>query len=206
MGNEIYSLVRSMNEESVYALVKDRIDNGSCPYDVMEACREAMFMAVKSYETRETYLDSMLDAARILNKAESICGAHISEGEIKYNGKVIVCTVENDVHQNGRLMAGSVLRACGFDVNDLGGEVPPAKIVEAVKAEPEAVLALSGLVSSCIDSMKITLQAVRNAGLSPVSIVAGGLACEYLRRYADADYYARDIPDTVHICEKHCIK
>lgn len=204
MVNYLYSKIAALDEEAVYAKVNELLAEGKDPTEVLGICRDAMLLAVESYEKRDTYLDSMLDAARIVSKASAICTKDLSADEIPYLGKVITCTVFDDVHQNGRLMAVSVLRACGYDVNDLGGEIPAEQVVAAAAAEPTAVVGLSGLVSSSIDPMKITVEAIRAAGLKNITFVAGGLACEHLRVYAGADYFCKEIPDALHICQKHC--
>lgn len=201
MSNYFYSKIVNMDEQSVYNKVTEMAAAGQAE-KALDECREAMKMVVSAYERRDLYLDGLLDGARIVNHASRICCEKLEK--IPYLGEVITCTVEDDVHQNGRLMAVSVLRAYGFHTNDLGGEIPPAQIIEALKQTEGAVLALSGLVSSCIDSMKRTIQEVRGAGLDPVIIVCGGLACAHLREYCGAQYYAQLIPDTIRICCENC--
>jgi len=201
MSNYFYARIINMDEQEVLNRVQEMVDAGQAA-EALAQCREAMKMVVKAYERRDTYLDGLLDGARIVNRAAAICYGKMDA--IPYLGEVITCTVEDDVHQNGRLMAVSVLQAYGFHTNDLGGEVSPKRIIEALKQTEGAVLALSGLVSSCIDSMKRTVSAVRAAGLDPIIIVCGGLACAHLREYSGAQYYAKLIPDTIEICSRHC--
>ena len=201
MSNYYYTKILNMEEQDIYDKVAELIAAGQTEQALSE-CREAMQMAIRGYERREIYLDGLLDAARIINRASALC--HEKMDKIPYLGEVITCTVKDDVHQNGRLMAVSVLRACGYHTNDLGNEVPPEPIIAALQQTEGAVLALSGLVSSCIDSMKRTVEAIRAAGLDPVIIVCGGLAGEYLRAYTGAQYYAKLIPDTIAICKEHC--
>lgn len=203
MKNEIYQKIKELDEAAVYQEIKNRLEHGDSAAQLLEECRAAMELAIQSYEKRDTYLDALLDAARMVNKASELCLDKLPADGVAYCGKVLTCTVENDVHQNGRLMAVSVLRARGFDVTDLGGEVPPEVIIDAVANSREAILALSGLVSTCVESMKRTIDALHAADLYPVTIVAGGIAGEHLRKYAGADYFAKDIPATVRICQKY---
>jgi len=201
MSNYFYTKIVNMDEQPIYDKVAEMVVAGQAE-EALNECREAMSMVVRAYERRDMYLDGLLDGARIVNRASAICCEKMDK--VPYLGEVITCTVKDDVHQCGRLMAVSVLRAMGYHTNDLGGEIPPETIIAALKETPNAVLALSGLVSSCIESMKLTVEAVRTAGLDPVIIVCGGLACAHLKEYTGAQYYAKLIPDTLEICAEHC--
>ena len=118
-------------------------------------------------------------------------------------GSVVVGTVKGDVHDIGKDLVVSTLRASGYDVTDLGANVPPERFVEALKQTGAAVLALSGLLTISFDPMKETVEAVEAAGLrSQVKIMlGGGPVTDQVLTYAGADALGADPPTAVRLAD-----
>lgn len=167
--------------------------------------RAAMDQMLSAFEQRTRSLVEVRDASVITNEVLATLSAETGK-EIAYMGKMIICTVMNDVHKAGKIMTADLLRSIGVDVTDIGEQVPPETIVEALKQSGAPVLGLSGLVSSCIEPMKLTVDAVRAAGLDTFITIGGGQASEDLRRYAKADAVSLDMVGCARILQKFFAK
>ena len=154
-----------------------------------------------AFEQRSASLVDVRNASVITNETLALLAAETGN-EITYIGKMLICTVMNDVHKAGKIMTADLLRSIGVDVTDLGEQVPPEKVVEALKQSGAPALGLSGLVSSCIEPMKLTVDAVRAAGLDTMITLGGGQASEDLRRYAKADAVSTDMVGCARILQK----
>ena len=168
---------------------------------VQEDLRAGMEQMLSAYEQRTRSLVEVRDASVITNETLALL-AEETGSEITYLGTMLICTVMNDVHKAGKIMTSDLLRSIGIDVTDLGEQVPPEKIVEALQKTGAPVLGLSGLVSSCIEPMKLTVDAVRAAGLNTFITIGGGQASEDLRRYAKADAVSIDMVGCARILQK----
>ena len=115
--------------------------------------------------------------------------------------KMIICTVKDDLHDIGKNIVRSMLEAAGFDVLDLGIDVAPEKIIETAKAENIRIVALSGVLTLALDSMKKTVAALKEAGMDDVKIIIGGCpVTEDAARTIGADEWAYSPQKTVKVC------
>ena len=119
-------------------------------------------------------------------------------------GKVLIGTVEGDIHDIGKNIVVSVLEANGYDVIDLGVDVPPAKFVEAIKEHNPQVVGLSGLLTEAIGPRKETVDAIKDAGLRDKVkvIIGGGVVDEEISDYVGADGWANDVATGQRIIDK----
>jgi len=124
--------------------------------------------------------------------------------EIERRGKVVIGTVEGDIHDIGKNIVSFLLDVNGFDVLDLGVDVSPQKFVEAIRAFQPQVVGLSGFLTLAFDVMKETVEAIQAAGLrDEVKImIGGGQVNEEIRKYAGADAYGKDAMAGVSLAQK----
>lgn len=116
-----------------------------------------------------------------------------SDDESVKIGKVVIGTVEGDIHDIGKNIVTFMMDVNGFEVIDLGVDVPPQKFVEAIKASDAKIVGLSGLLTLAFDSMKRTVEAIKNEGLNEVKIMIGGsVVNEDVVAYTGADGYGAD--------------
>ena len=116
---------------------------------------------------------------------------------------MILCTVKDDLHDIGKNIVKAMLEAAGFEVLDLGIDVPAATVVETAKAENIKIVALSGVLTLALDSMKATVEALKAAGLSDVKVIIGGApvneeACQRI----GATAWAHNPQTTIQYCRK----
>lgn len=202
-NNELIVAVTGIDREKVFEEVKKALAEGVAPVDIIKACREGMDIILGKFERDEIFLVDVRNASVIVNDVADLIFEGQPDENRAYIGTMVICTVMNDVHQAGRIMTAELIRSIGVNVIDIGGDIPPANIVEAIKEYKADVLGLSGLVSSCIDPMKWTVDAVREAGLDTYIQIGGGQACEALRKYANADAVAMDMVEGARICQKY---
>jgi methanogenic corrinoid protein MtbC1 len=124
------------------------------------------------------------------------------DAEEKKLGKIVLGTVQGDIHDIAKDIVGFMLDINGFEVTDLGVDVPPAKFVEAVKQSGAKIVGLSGFLTLAFDPMKYTVQALKEAGLTDVKVmIGGGQVDEQIRQYTGADAYGKDAMAAVAIAQ-----
>lgn len=205
MSEKLVSAIADMREEEALALVKEMIAGGSDPAAILDAAREAMDIVGRRYEEGTYYLPELMLAGEMLNQIAEIVKPEMSRlPDVKRHGKVIIGTVKGDIHDIGKNIVTFMLDANGFEVLDLGIDVPPQKFVEAIKDFNPQVVGLSGFLTLAFDAMKETVEAIQAAGLrDKVKImVGGGQVSETIREYTGADAYGKDAMAGVSLVQK----
>ena len=173
--NELKSLMIDMQEDAVLALVGSIVESGGDAMKALELCQEAMDEVGQLFESGEYFLGDLIFAGEIMSEAVEILKPALGSGGTGGLGKLVICTVQGDVHDIGKNVVKSMLDAAGFEVIDLGVDVPPAKIVETVKAEGAKIVALSGVLTLALTAMDNTVKNFTEAGLrDSVKIIVGG--------------------------------
>ena len=203
MSKELIEAITEMREEDAVAITNRLLDSGVSPVDVLEACREAMDIIGKRFETGESFIPELILAGEILGQISAIIKPRIQQvGESKKLGKIVIGTVQGDIHDIAKDIVGFMLDINGFEVTDLGVDVPPAKFVETVKQTGAKIVGLSGFLTLAFDPMKYTVQALKDAGLTDVKImIGGGQVDENIRQYTGADAYGKDAMAAVAIAK-----
>jgi methanogenic corrinoid protein MtbC1 len=203
MSKELIEAITEMREEDAVAITNRLLDSGASPVDVLEACREAMDIIGKRFETGESFIPELILAGEILGQISAIIKPRIQQvGEGKKLGKIVLGTVQGDIHDIAKDIVGFMLDINGFEVTDLGVDVPPAKFVETVKQTGAKIVGLSGFLTLAFDPMKYTVQALKDAGLTDVKImIGGGQVDENIRQYTGADAYGKDAMAAVAIAK-----
>ena len=171
--NEIVEL----NEKKVQDLLEKKIENNEDLLSIMEEVKVAMKQIGQKFENKEFFLPDLIMSGEILRQIFDVIGPKIKESEIeaKKRGKVLLGTVAGDIHDIGKDIVKFMLDANGFDVLDLGVDVPSEKFVEKIREFKPDVLALSGFLTLAFDSMKNTIQKIIDAGLrDSIKIMIGG--------------------------------
>jgi methanogenic corrinoid protein MtbC1 len=187
--------ITGMREEDAVRIAKEMLDKGTSALDVLDQCREAMAVVGKRFEAGEFFVPELILAGEILRQITSILKPKlVGTAATKKLGKVVIGTVQGDIHDIGKNIVSFMLDVNGFEVKDLGVDVPVEKFVEAVKEFKPQVVGLSGFLTLAYDPMKNTIKALRDAGLlDKVKVmIGGGQMDEEIRRYADADACGKD--------------
>ena len=194
MSQELIQAITDMREEDALTVTKQMLDAGTNPITILDDCREAMGIIGQRFETGECFISELILAGEMLSQISAIIKPRLQQnGESKKIGKVVLGTVEGDIHDIAKDIVGFMLDVNGFEVTDLGVDVPPARFVEAVKQTGAKVVGLSGFLTLAFDPMKYTVQALKDAGLTDVKImIGGGQIDENIRQYTGADAYGKD--------------
>ena len=163
----------------------------------------SMEIVGKKFEAEEYFIPDMLASAEAVGAAMEILEPHLARSGIKAKGKVIVATVKGDLHDIGKNIVSILLRGAGYIVKDLGNDIEPRAIVEAVREEKPEFLGLSALLTSTMVSMGDTIKALKESGLrDTVKVIVGGApVSEEFAGSIGADGYGADGFQAVAVIE-----
>ena len=198
-------LMGDLEEDSMVEILNEVMaDGGSEAQKAMEACQKGMDIVGSRFESGEYFVGDLIYAGELMTQAVSILrDALITEesGE-SAKTKMILCTVKDDLHDIGKNIVRAMLEAAGFEVIDLGIDVPASRIVEETRKHGVKIVALSGVLTLAIDSMKDTVDAIKAAGMDDVKIIIGGApVSEDAMRTTGADEWAHSPQKTVQTCK-----
>ena len=205
MPDRLINAIADMEETEALSLVKQELDSGKPPLEILERCRQAMDIIGKRFEKGEYFVTELLLGGEILHQISAIVKPHISEASgQKKLGRVVFGTVSGDIHDLGKDIVEFMLDINGFEVIDLGVDVAPAVFVEAIREKQPQVVGLSCLITAAFESMKQTVDAIKAAGLrdSVKIMIGGGTTDEQVRIYAGADAYGRDAVAAVNLAKQ----
>ena len=191
-------------DEMVEMLNQVMADGGGQAGEAMAACQKGMDIVGNLFEQGEYFVGDLIYAGELMTQAVGILKDALISGDSSDNAhaKMILCTVKDDLHDIGKNIVKAMLEANGFEVIDLGIDVAPETIVEKVKEENIKIVALSGVLTLAIDSMKATVEALKAAGLPDVKVIIGGAPVnENARAASGADEWAHSPQKTIQVCK-----
>jgi methanogenic corrinoid protein MtbC1 len=206
MDDELFEAIVELREKDVLRMAKDRMLAGEDPIVVAELCREAMAEIGDRFAKKEYFLSQLVLSAEIFREIMEVLEPRILErtkGEKKI-GKVVIGTVKGDVHDIGKNIVVGMLKGNGFEVVDLGVDVPAEKFVDQIREVKPKILGMSCIISVAWESMRNTVGVIEAAGLRDTVniIVGGGLVNEQVAQHVGADAYANDVIQGVKLCKE----
>jgi methanogenic corrinoid protein MtbC1 len=204
---ELIQAIRDLNEQKVYDLVEEKIKQGTPAVDIVKACNEGMVAVGELFSTCKYFISQLIFSAEILKNVMKRLDPLLQGADLgKSAGKVVMGTVKGDIHDIGKNIVITMLRGSGFEVIDLGVDVPAETFINAVRESGAGIIGLSALLNFTYPEMKNVVDEVAKAGLrEKVKIIIGGTPCnEQVRQFAGADYYAVDAVTGVNICKQIC--
>lgn len=193
MSQELINAITEMREEDALKITHQLLDGGTVPLEVLDACKDAMDIIGERFEKGEAFIPELILAGEMMTAISTVIKPRMAEetGTAKL-GKIVIGTVEGDIHDIAKDIVAFMLDINGFEVTDLGVDVPPAKFVGAVKETGATMVGLSGFLTLAYDPMKDTVAALKAAGLNVKIMIGGGQIDEQIREYTGADAYGRD--------------
>ncbi|MFW9969532.1 MAG: B12-binding domain-containing protein [Candidatus Odinarchaeota archaeon] len=192
---EISEALTNLDEKKVLQIIKEKIDANEDPIKILEACRVGMSkIGNEAGEGGTMFLTDLIMAGEIFNEAMELLMPKLVRSTTKSLGKVIIGTVEGDIHNIGKDIAINFLKAEGFEVIDLGVDVPAEKFVNAINEHNPPVVGMSGLLTLSIEPMKKSVDAITAANLrEKVKIIIGGERTDAeVCKYVGADAWVND--------------
>jgi 5-methyltetrahydrofolate--homocysteine methyltransferase len=210
MSNDLVDAMIHMREAEAMELAQKLLDAGEDPLKVLERCREALEIVGKQFEAGKYFLPELILSGEMLKKISQLAKPFIQKESNKKDeakAKVVIGSVKGDIHDIGKDIVVFLLDINGFEVHDLGVDVPAEKFVEAINQVQPTVVGMSALLTTALDAMKDTVDVIKNAGLrDQVKIMVGGGAVdEKVRAYTDADAYGPDAVAAVNLSKKWAI-
>lgn len=204
---ELAEAMGELEEETVQELLNQVMEEGGGQaQEAMDACQKGMDIVGDYFEKGEYFVSDLIFAGDLMTQAVGILKDALISGDGGSGSQtsLILCTVQNDLHDIGKNIVRSMLEANGFHVIDLGIDVPPAVIVDKVKETGVKIVLLSGVLTLAIDSMKATVEALKDAGLrDETHVLIGGapVSAEYCE-VVGADAWAHNPQTTVQYCKE----
>jgi 5-methyltetrahydrofolate--homocysteine methyltransferase len=157
----------------------------------------------RDYESGVSFLPQLIKSADTVKSAFVVLkeAMKASGGVVSY-GKIILATVEGDIHDIGKNIVKALLENYGYEVIDLGKDVPVEKVVEAAKSQNIKMVGLSALMTTTVESMERTIKALKDAGLDCLTAVGGAVLTEDYAEKIGADFYCRDAMETVKVANR----
>ena len=191
----------SCQEDTVKKLVRAKIEAGQSATEIVAECNKGMIELGNRFSRDECFIPDLMFGGVIMKGVMAELAPMLEGGQpAEAKATAVVGTVQHDVHDIGKDIVVMLLRGVGFDVIDLGVDVPPERFVQAVREHEPAVMGMSVLLTTCFKSVTATVEAIREAGLrDKVSLMVGGAAAsERLRETAGCNFYGKTAVDGLH--------
>ncbi len=198
MSKQLIDAITEMREDDALKLTNELLDSGTPPADILNACKDAMEVIGKRFENGESFIPELMLAGEMMTAISDVLKPRMAEeASSEKLGKIVFGTVQGDIHDIAKDIVVFMLDLNGFDVTDLGVDVPPQKFVDAVKETGATIVGLSGFLTLAFDPMKDTVAALKDAGLDVKIMIGGGQIDDQIRQYTGADAYGPDAMSAV---------
>ncbi|HSO27229.1 MAG TPA: cobalamin-dependent protein [Anaerolineales bacterium] len=203
MSQNLVEAITEMDEAQALRITDEMLERGDDPLEVLEACRNAMEVIGQRFEAGDCFVPELILAGEMLKEISEKVKPRLTESyDAPKSGRVIIGTVEGDIHDIGKDIVTFMLDVNGFEVLDLGVDVPADKFVAAAREFGPHVVGLSGFLTLAYEPMKATVQALKDAGLSDIKImIGGGQIDDQICQYTGADAFGRDAMAAVNLAK-----
>jgi 5-methyltetrahydrofolate--homocysteine methyltransferase len=206
MAGELEKLLSDLKEPEALEFVDNALAEGVDPMALLDAAREGMNIVGERFAAEDYFIPDLVFSGEILKRIVEKLEPHLKDKKGKEServGKVVIGTVKGDIHDIGKDLVAFMLDVSGFEVLDLGIDVPVEKFVDAIKESGSTIVGLSGFLTLAFDSMKNTVDAIKDAGLrDQVKImIGGGQIDEEVKSFTGADAYGRDAVAAVKLAQ-----
>jgi len=202
---DITNAMADLDEQKVLKLVNEQLRAKKEPIQILDELRRGMDIVGDRFSKNEYFLVELVMSADVFKKAMTILEPKLLAAQrTTAKGKVVIGTVQGDIHYIGKNLVVAFLKSSGFEVYDLGEDVPPEKFVSKLKETGAPVLALSGLITTTHDVMRTTIEALKTAGIrKKVKVmIGGGDINQETVKYTGADAFGRDALSAVELAKK----
>ena len=205
MAKDLSKALADLKEDEALAIVREKLNAGADPLGILNDARRGMETVGTRFSKSEYFIPDLVYSGEILKKINDMVKPKLSkEGEVKRGGKVIIGTVAGDIHDIGKDIVVFMLDVSGFQVYDLGVDVPVQKFVDKIKETGAPIVGLSGFLTLAYDAMKQTIEAVKAAGLRDKTkiMIGGGQITDDIVKYTGADAFGKDAVAGVTLARK----
>ncbi len=203
MSKELSMALVDLERDRVAAAVKSRAEKGEDPIQILEECRRGMIIVGERFQKGEYFLAELVLSGEIFKGAMAILEPYLAKaGPSKPLGKVVLATLQGDIHDLGKNIVAIMLKAQGFEVHDLGVDIAPALVLEKVRETAPDFVGFSALITTSFDSMKQAAEMLHEAGLRErfKLVIGGGVTTSVVKDHVGADFQTTDATEGVAYC------
>jgi len=205
MAKDLVNTLADLKEQEAIKIAKDRLSAGEDPLKILGDARKGMEIVGQRFASSEYFIPDLVYSGEILKAVTELVKPKLTKtAESKKLGKIVFGTVAGDIHDIGKDIVVFMLDVNGFEVHDLGVDVPVQKFVDKIKETGAPIVGLSGFLALAFDSMKETVEAIKTAGLrDKVKVmIGGGQMSDEIKNYTGADAYGKDAMAGVTLAKK----
>jgi 5-methyltetrahydrofolate--homocysteine methyltransferase len=201
----IAALIAEVEEDETLDEVRKALGDGADALSLVGSLRDGMTVVGSRFEAKEYFLPDLILAAEIFKQAISLIEPYLQGVDTANKGTVVIGTVKGDIHDIGKNIVATMLKCNGYEVHDLGVDVPPQAYVEKASQTGAGLVAMSGLLTLAFDAMKDTVDALAEAGLRDKLkiIIGGGPVNEKVLEYSGADALGKDPAAAVRLAKQY---
>ncbi|MFQ5555175.1 MAG: B12-binding domain-containing protein [Acidimicrobiia bacterium] len=204
MAQDLIDAIVGMREIEAERIARAMLDTGTDPLELLDAAKAAMEIIGTRFEEGSCFIPELILAGEMLRTISDMMKPRLAGSDPRgVLGKVVFGTVQGDIHDIAKDIVVFMLETSGFDVTDLGVDVPATRFVEAARDTNADIVGLSGFLTLAFDPMRDTIAAVRAAGLGEVPVmIGGGQVDDRVREYTGADAYGKDAMAAVSLAKQ----
>ena len=203
MVADLTRAILELDRDAVPVLVREKLATGQDPSDILEECRKGMTIVGERFAQGEYFLSELIISAELFKQAVAELEPHLpSISEQTSKGKIVLATMRGDIHDLGKNLLVTLLRARGFEVHDLGVNVEPEKLVATVREIEPDIVGFSSLITASFESTKRAIDELDEMGLRGKLklMIGGGVTTPQLRDHLGADFQTLDATAGVGYC------
>lgn len=202
---QLADALANLKEDEVSKLLHKQIDAGVDSMSLLNELREGMDIVGERYKSGDYFLCELIVSGEIFKDSMKVVEPLLKAGNpAEKPTKMVLGTVKGDIHNIGKDIVATLLKAAGFEVYDLGIDVSPSAFVDKLKETGAPILAMSGLLTPSFEAMKETVKAVEVAGLRDKVkiIIGGGIVTEVVGNHVSPDAFTNDAQQGVEMCRR----
>ncbi len=186
------------DQATAVSITKTALEEGTAPKTILdEGLIAGMDVVGVRFKKNEVYIPEVLIAARAMKMAMEVLEPELVKAGVEPVGKLLIGTVQGDLHDIGKNLVAMMLKGAGFEVIDLGVDVPPDKFVQEAKSRDVQLIGMSALLTTTMPGMEKTIKALQDAGVSAKIMVGGAPVTENFAQKVGAQGYAPDAASAV---------
>ncbi len=202
-STNLIAAIANLEEETALALVHQRLEAGDDPLLLIKDCQEGLRQVGLRYERNEYYLAALIMGGEIFREVMELVQPLVEQQEPgPVSGRILLGTVQGDIHDLGKNIVNMLLRCHNFAVKDLGVDVMPSTFAQETACVQPHLVGLSGLLTSAYDTMRETVALLRSEGYQGPIIIGGGQLSAEVCQYVAADEWTTDAVAGVELCKR----
>jgi len=206
MTSTISENIVELNEDEVLNEVEIRLKQGEDPIKIIDDCREGLIIVGEKYKKKEFFLAELILSGEIFKAAMKLINPYLSgDSQKDIKGKILLATIQGDIHDLGKNIFSTLLKINGFQVYDLGVDVNPEIILDKIREIRPDFIGFSALLTITFDPMKYVIDTLKKENLrNQVKIlVGGGVTTSMVKEYIGADFQTIDAMEGLNYCLKN---